>query len=45
MNAVHEMLIEDEIAMCGLVTIAGIVTGAVCRMIVALRKRRVISVP
>jgi hypothetical protein len=40
MNHLHEMLIEDEILLCGLVLLLGAVTGAVARLAVALRGRR-----
>jgi hypothetical protein len=37
----HEMLLEDEILFCGLVLLAGIVTGAVARWLAGLRERKV----
>ena len=40
MDHLHEMLIEDEIVMCGLVMMLGIVTGVVARLISAWRDRR-----
>jgi hypothetical protein len=40
MERLHEMLPEDEILMCGLVLLAGIVLGAAARWLVALRERR-----
>jgi len=41
MNHLHEMLIEDEIIMCGVVTISGIVAGVISRVVYAIRQRRV----
>jgi hypothetical protein len=35
MPDLHEMLIEDEILLCGLVLLVGIVIGAVARCVVA----------
>jgi hypothetical protein len=40
MERLHEMLPEDEIFLCGLVLLVGVVTGAVARWLVALRERR-----
>ena len=37
----HEMLVEDEIFLCGLTLLFGVVTGAIARCLVALRERRV----
>jgi hypothetical protein len=41
MDALHEMLVEDEILFCGLTLLLGIVTGAVARFMVNLREGRV----
>jgi hypothetical protein len=35
------MLIEDEIVFCGIMLLAGIITGAVARCVAALRGRRI----
>jgi hypothetical protein len=40
MDRLHQMLPEDEVFMCGLVLLAGIVIGAAARLLVALRERR-----
>ena len=40
MERLHEMLPEDEILMCGLVLLVGIVVGAAARWLAALRERR-----
>jgi hypothetical protein len=40
MERLHEMLLEDEILMCGLVLLVGIVVGAAARWLAALRERR-----
>jgi hypothetical protein len=40
MEALHEMLVEDEIVFCGLTLLCGVVFGAVARLIVSLRERR-----
>jgi hypothetical protein len=40
MGHLHEMLIEDEIIMCGTVMLAGILTGIVSRVVYAIRQRR-----
>jgi len=37
----HEMLVQDEIFLCGLTLLFGVITGAVARCLVALRARRV----
>jgi hypothetical protein len=42
MNGLHDMLVEDEIVFCGLMLLVGIVTGAVARLLVALRGRRAV---
>ena len=39
MGHLHEMLIEDEIIMCGMVMLTGIVVGIVSRVIHAIRRR------
>jgi len=39
MDHLHEMVIEDEIVMCGSVLLLGIVLGAVARIVVSLRRR------
>jgi len=39
----HEMLVEDEIVFCGLVLLAGVVTGAFARFLAALLGRKVTS--
>jgi len=41
MDALHEMLVEDEILFCGLMLLFGIVTGAVARLLAGWRERRV----
>jgi hypothetical protein len=41
MDALHEMLVEDEIVFCGLMLLLGVVSGAVARVIASLRERRV----
>ncbi len=41
MDHLHEMLVEDEILLCGLMLLLGIVTGAVARGVAALRGRRI----
>ena len=40
MERFHEMLPEDEVLMCGLVLLVGIVFGAAARWLAALRERR-----
>jgi hypothetical protein len=40
MNALHEMLIEDEIVFCGLVLLLGVIAGALARTTIWLRERR-----
>jgi hypothetical protein len=42
MGGLHEMLIEDEIVLCGLVLLLGVVTGVVARWVAALRERRAV---
>jgi hypothetical protein len=41
MDALHEMLVEDEIVFCGLTLLVGIVIGAVARLVLSLWERRV----
>jgi hypothetical protein len=36
----HEMLLEDEILLCGLTLLVGVVFGAVARCVAVLRERR-----
>jgi hypothetical protein len=40
MDTLHQMLVEDEIVLCGLTLLLGIVTGALARCFAALRGRR-----
>jgi hypothetical protein len=40
MNALHHMLPEDEVFLCGTVLLAGIVAGALARLAVAYFNRR-----
>lgn len=40
MDGLHDMLLEDEILLCGLMLVLGIVTGAAARLIAALGDRR-----
>jgi hypothetical protein len=40
MDTLHEMLIEDEIVLCGLTLVAGMVAGAAARCIALWRGRR-----
>jgi hypothetical protein len=40
MDALHEMLIEDEIVFCGVMLLFGIVIGAAAGCIANLRTRR-----
>jgi hypothetical protein len=40
MDRLHEMLPEDEILMCGLVLLVGVVIGSAARWLAALRERR-----
>jgi len=39
MDQFHSMLIEDEVLLCGLVLFAGMMAGAVGRLILNYRKR------
>jgi hypothetical protein len=41
MGRLHEMLIEDEIVFCGLVLLAGALTGAAARWLARLWERKV----
>ncbi|HEX5270119.1 MAG TPA: hypothetical protein VFW33_06530 [Gemmataceae bacterium] len=40
MEHLHQMLPEDEVFMCGLALLVGVVLGAVARGLAALRERR-----
>ncbi len=40
MERLHEMLPEDEVFLCGLVLLLGVVIGAAARWLAALRERR-----
>ena len=40
MDRLHQMLVEDEILFCGLVLLAGAVSGALARLVVRLLERR-----
>ena len=40
MDAVHQMLVEDEILFCGLVLLLGVAAGGVARFVMAIRNRR-----
>jgi hypothetical protein len=40
MDHLHEMLPQDEVFMCGLVLLIGVVIGAAARGLAALRERR-----
>ena len=40
MDALHIMLPEDEIFLCGMVLLYGFVLGTVCRLVAAWRERR-----
>ena len=40
MEALHVMLPEDEIFLCGMVLLYGIILGAATRLMVAWRRRR-----
>jgi hypothetical protein len=44
MNHLHEMLIEDEILLCGLVTALGFLTGAAARLARTVWRDRVFKV-
>jgi hypothetical protein len=39
MNHLHEMLIEDEIVLCGLVLLLGLAAGAVARFAFSVWRR------
>lgn len=39
MESFHQMLPEDEVFMCGVVTLLGIVVGVLARLVVGLRER------
>ncbi len=40
MEHLHQMLPEDEIFMCGVVLLYGILAGAAARLVLAWRERR-----
>ena len=40
MERLHEMLPEDEVIMCGLVLLIGVVVGVAARWLATLRERR-----
>jgi hypothetical protein len=40
MEALHQMLVEDEILFCGLLLLVGVLVGAAARWVVALCERR-----
>ena len=40
MNDFHQMLPEDEILLCGLTLLLGVVSGLLARLVVAVRERR-----
>ncbi len=42
MESFHQMLPEDEILMCGVVLLLGIVAGALARLAAAWRERRTV---
>jgi hypothetical protein len=42
MESFHQMLPEDEILMCGVVLLLGILAGAVVRLAAAWRERRTV---
>ncbi len=42
MGRLHEMLIEDEIVLCGVILLVGIVIGAAARIVLAIRERRTV---
>jgi hypothetical protein len=39
MENVHEMMLADEIVTCGVITLIGLVAGAVCRLVWSLLRR------
>jgi hypothetical protein len=41
METLHAMLVEDEIILCGLTLLLGVVVGAAARGLAVLRERRV----
>ena len=45
MSHLHGMLIEDEIIMCGIVMLSGIVVGVISRVIYSVRQRRATQRP
>lgn len=42
METFHQMLPEDEILLCGVVLLCGIVAGALARLAAAWRERRAV---
>ncbi len=40
MEAFHQMLPEDEILLCGVVLLCGVLAGALARVVIAWRERR-----
>ena len=40
MEHIHEMLIEDEIVMCGMILALGVAAGALSRMVAFVFRRR-----
>jgi hypothetical protein len=42
MGGLHEMLIEDEILLCGVVLLLGVATGVAARWVAALLGRRAV---
>ena len=40
MGTLHQMLPEDEILMCGVVLLCGVLAGALARFVAAWRERR-----
>ena len=40
MESIHEMLVQDEIFLCGIVLLFGVIIGAAARLVYALLKRR-----
>jgi hypothetical protein len=40
MDSFHQMLLEDEILLCGMVFLIGLVSGGLFRLIAAWRGRR-----
>lgn len=42
MGTLHQMLLEDEILLCGLVLLCGVLAGALARLATAWSKRRAV---